>query len=299
MLFFGETNVPRGCKVLRANGQMSLSIVKWVTTESNVFKKSNTCSVFPGNGIYWVLKVRHGLVAQVEVIVSGFIHQVTTVQVSSDHLFFCHSSGQELYWQQGETHLRDDNPQWDYFIRVQSVKKHTYLTEQVEEQHQPGTWSGPARPRGAVGLPSATSLLRCTLESLTGCWGHSRTVMYVGVGGTRTWSPRTPSPRWNARRRSGQPCPSGPRGCGSLRTYGLRGSCWDESEPSCTRSRLWPPTPPERTGEWEQTEKMKFKLKLNSCSWKQTPLVFTGNLNKCDYLKNTGSIQQRLDIVHS
>lgn len=126
MLFFGETNVPRGCKVLRANGQMALSIVKWVTTESNVFKKSNTCSVFPGNGIYWVLKVRHGLVAQVEVIVSGFIHQVTTVQVSSDHLFFCHSSGQELYWQQGETHLRDDNPQWDYFIRVQSVKKNIH-----------------------------------------------------------------------------------------------------------------------------------------------------------------------------
>lgn len=66
--------------------------------------KSTTCSVFPGYRASRILKVQ--LVAEVQVVVPGFIHQVTTAQATFDHLLLCHSSSQKLYGEQGEAHLK-------------------------------------------------------------------------------------------------------------------------------------------------------------------------------------------------
>lgn len=60
--------------------------------------------MFPGYRASRILKVQ--LVAEVQVVVPGFIHQVTTPQATFDHLLLCHSSSQELYWEQGEAHLK-------------------------------------------------------------------------------------------------------------------------------------------------------------------------------------------------
>lgn len=60
--------------------------------------------MFPGYRAGRILKVQ--LVAEVQVVVPGFIHQVTTAQATFDHLLLRHSSSQELYREQGEAHLK-------------------------------------------------------------------------------------------------------------------------------------------------------------------------------------------------
>lgn len=68
---------------------------------------STTCSVFPGYRTSRILKVQHHLVAEVQVVVPGFIHQVTTNQATFDHLVLSHCPSQELDREQGETHLKE------------------------------------------------------------------------------------------------------------------------------------------------------------------------------------------------
>lgn len=66
---------------------------------------STTCGVFPGYRTSRVLKVQ--LVAEVQVVVPGFIHQVATTQATFDHLVLGHCSSQELYREQREAHLKE------------------------------------------------------------------------------------------------------------------------------------------------------------------------------------------------
>ena len=56
-----------------------------------------------------VLKVGHHLVAEVQVVVPGFVQQVAAAQVGLDHLLLGHGAGQEVDGQQGEAHLRGRN----------------------------------------------------------------------------------------------------------------------------------------------------------------------------------------------
>lgn len=64
-----------------------------------------TCRVLPGRSAEGVFKVRHGLVAQMQVVVSSLVQQITAFQVRSDNLLFGHSSRQEVHRQQWKTHL--------------------------------------------------------------------------------------------------------------------------------------------------------------------------------------------------
>lgn len=76
---------------------------------------STTCGVFPGYRTSGVLKVQ--LVAEVQMVVPGFIHQVTTTQATFDHLVLGHCSSQELYREQGEAHLKE-TPAYTLVVKV-------------------------------------------------------------------------------------------------------------------------------------------------------------------------------------
>lgn len=63
--------------------------------------------MFPGYCADCILKVQHHLVAEVQVVVPGFIHQVATTQVTFDHFLLGHCSSQELDREKREAHLKE------------------------------------------------------------------------------------------------------------------------------------------------------------------------------------------------
>lgn len=65
-----------------------------------------TRCVFAWRGADRVLEVRHGLVAEVQVVVPGLVQQVSTAQVRLDHLFFSHCACEEVHGEQRKTHLQ-------------------------------------------------------------------------------------------------------------------------------------------------------------------------------------------------
>lgn len=97
---------------------------------------SNTCSVFPGYRTDRIFKIHHHLVAEVQVVVPGFIHQVATTQVTVDHLVLGHCSSEELNREQREAHLKERpadalnsgcKSDWVVNIYPNSSLKHLYV----------------------------------------------------------------------------------------------------------------------------------------------------------------------------
>lgn len=68
-----------------------------------------TRRVLAWRGADRVLEVRYALVAQVQVVVPGFVQQVSAAQVGFDHLLFSHGACQEAHGEQRKTHLKNTN----------------------------------------------------------------------------------------------------------------------------------------------------------------------------------------------
>lgn len=71
---------------------------------------ASTCGVFPGDGAVRVLKVRHHLVADVQVVVPRLVHQVAAGQVAFDQIILGHCAGQEVHREQREAQLETKTP---------------------------------------------------------------------------------------------------------------------------------------------------------------------------------------------
>lgn len=68
--------------------------------------KGATCCLFTGDRTSGVLKVLHHFVAEVQVVIPGFIHEVATIQATFDHLVLGHRSSEKLHGEQREAHLQ-------------------------------------------------------------------------------------------------------------------------------------------------------------------------------------------------
>lgn len=65
-----------------------------------------TSSVLPRGRPDCVLKVRDWFTAQVKVVISRFVQQISALQILLDDLFFRHNTHEKINWQQWQTDLR-------------------------------------------------------------------------------------------------------------------------------------------------------------------------------------------------
>lgn len=89
----------------------------WLYIHHMCHLKSATCCLFPRYRTSRVLKVLHHLVAKVQVVIPGFIHQVATIQAAFDHLVLGHRSSEKVHREQREAHLKQGGA---YTLHLQS-----------------------------------------------------------------------------------------------------------------------------------------------------------------------------------